>query len=212
MAEKKVTLKVLSQAGEEVSTVQVSGYVFAEKEATQAIHDAIVVYQANMRQDTAKTKKRGEVSGGGKKPWRQKGTGRARAGSTRSPIWVGGGTVFGPTGVQNHTIKQNRKEHNLALRSAWSSKVKDLVIVEKFEVEPKTKAFVKVLKDLKAAGKVLLVVSENNENLFRAASNIATLVITEWNNVSVYDLLYFDKIVMDKATLKVVEESLKEAK
>ena len=212
MAEKKVTLKVLSQAGEEVSTVSVSGHVFAEKEATQAIHDAIVVYQANMRQDTAKTKKRGEVSGGGKKPWRQKGTGRARAGSTRSPIWVGGGTVFGPTGVQNHTIKQNRKEHNLALRSAWSSKVKDLVIVDKFEVEPKTKAFVKVLKDLKAEGKVLLVVSEDNENLFRAASNIATLVITEWNNVSVYDLLYFDKIVMDQATLKVVEESLKEAK
>ena len=212
MAEKKITLKVLSQAGEEVSTVQVSGYVFAEKEATQAIHDAVVVYQANMRQDTAKTKKRGEVSGGGKKPWRQKGTGRARAGSTRSPIWVGGGTVFGPTGVQNHTLKQNRKEHNLALRSAWSSKVKDLVIVEKFEVEPKTKAFVKVLKDLKAEGKVLLVVSEDNENLFRAASNIATLVITEWNNVSVYDLLYFDKIVMDQATLKVVEESLKEAK
>ena len=212
MADKKITLKVLNQAGEQVSTVSVSGHVFAEKEATQAIHDAIVVYQANMRQDTAKTKKRGEVSGGGKKPWRQKGTGRARAGSTRSPIWVGGGTIFGPTGVQNHTIKQNRKEHNLALRSAWSSKVKDLVIVDKFEVEPKTKAFVKVLKDLKAAGKVLLVVSENNENLFRAASNIATLVITEWNNVSVYDLLYFDKIVMDKATLKVVEESLKEAK
>ena len=212
MADKKITLKVLSQAGEQVSTVSVSGYVFGQEEATQAIHDAVVVYQANMRQDTAKTKKRAEVSGGGKKPWRQKGTGRARAGSTRSPIWVGGGTVFGPTGVQNHTIKQNRKEHNLALRSAWSSKVKDLVIVDKFEVEPKTKAFVKVLKDLKAEGKVLLVVSEDNENLFRAASNIATLVITEWNNVSVYDLLYFDKIVMDQATLKVVEESLKEAK
>ena len=212
MAEKKITLKVLSQAGEEVSTVQVSGYVFAEKEATQAIHDAVVVYQANMRQDTAKTKKRGEVSGGGKKPWRQKGTGRARAGSTRSPIWVGGGTVFGPTGVQNHTIKQNRKEHNLALRSAWSSKVKDLVIVEKFEVEPKTKAFVKVLKDLKAEGKVLVVVSEENENLFRAASNIANVVLTGVDNVSVYDLLYFDKVVMDKATLKVVEENLKEAK
>ena len=212
MAEKKITLKVLSQAGEEVSTVQVSGYVFAEKEATQAIHDAVVVYQANMRQDTAKTKKRGEVSGGGKKPWRQKGTGRARAGSTRSPIWVGGGTVFGPTGVQNHAIKQNRKEHNLALRSAWSSKVKDLIIVDKFEVEPKTKAFVKVLKDLKAEGTVLVVVSENNENLFRAASNIANAVLTGVDNVSVYDLLYFDKIVMDQSTLKVVEENLKEAK
>ena len=212
MADKKITLKVLSQAGEEVSTVSVSGYVFGQKTATQAVHDAIVVYQANMRQDTAKTKKRDEVSGGGKKPWRQKGTGRARAGSNRSPIWVGGGTVFGPTGVQNHTIKQNRKEHNLALRSAWSLKVKGLVIVDKFDVEPKTKAVVKMLKDLKADGKVLIVLSEENENLVRAGSNIANAVLTSVDNVSVYDLLYFDKIVMDKATLKVVEERLEEAK
>ena len=212
MADKKITLKVLSQEGAEVSTVSVSSYVFGEKEATQAIHDAVVVYQANMRQDTAKTKKRGEVSGGGKKPWRQKGTGRARAGSTRSPIWVGGGTVFGPTGVQNHTIKQNRKEHNLALRSAWSSKVKDLVVVDSIKVEPKTKAVVKMLKDLKAEGKVLIVLSEDNENLLRAAGNIANAVCTAVDNVSVYDLLYFDKVVLDKATLKVVEERLEEAK
>lgn len=212
MADKKITLKVLNQAGEEVSTVSVSAHVFGEKEATQAIHDAVVVYQANMRQDTAKTKKRDEVSGGGKKPWRQKGTGRARAGSTRSPIWVGGGTVFGPTGEQNHKIKQNRKEHNLALRSAWSSMVKDLIVVDKLEVEPKTKALVKVLKDLKAEGKVLVVLSEENENLFRAGSNIANVVLTGVDNVSVFDLLYFDKIVLDKATLKVVEENLEEAK
>ena len=212
MADKKITLKVLSQAGAEVSTVSVSGYVFGQKEATQAVHDAIVVYQANMRQDTAKTKKRDEVSGGGKKPWRQKGTGRARAGSNRSPIWVGGGTVFGPTGVQNHTIKQNRKEHNLALRSAWSSKVKDLVVVDSIKVEPKTKAVVKMLKDLKAEGKVLIVLSEDNENLLRAAGNIANAVCTAVDNVSVYDLLYFDKVVLDKATLKVVEENLEEAK
>jgi len=212
MADKKITLKVLSQEGAEVSTISVSGYVFGQKEATQAVHDAIVVYQANMRQDTAKTKKRDEVSGGGKKPWRQKGTGRARAGSTRSPIWVGGGTVFGPTGVQNHTIKQNRKEHNLALRSAWSSKVKDLVVVDSIKVEPKTKAVVKMLKDLKAEGKVLIVLSEDNENLLRAAGNIANAVCTAVDNVSVYDLLYFDKVVLDKATIKVVEERLEEAK
>ena len=212
MADKKITLKVLSQEGAEVSTVSVSGYVFGQKEATQAVHDAIVVYQANMRQDTAKTKKRDEVSGGGKKPWRQKGTGRARAGSNRSPIWVGGGTVFGPTGVQNHTIKQNRKEHNLALRSAWSSKVKDLVVVDSIKVEPKTKAVVKMLKDLKAEGKVLVVLSEDNENLLRAVGNIANAVATAVDNVSVYDLLYFDKVVLDKATLKVVEERLEEAK
>ena len=212
MADKKITLKVLSLTGEEVSTVSVSGYVFGQKEATQAVHDAVVVYQANMRQDTAKTKKRDEVSGGGKKPWRQKGTGRARAGSNRSPIWVGGGTVFGPTGVQNHTIKQNRKEHNLALRSAWSSKVKDLVVVDSIKVEPKTKAVVKMLKDLKAEGKVLIVLSEDNENLLRAAGNIANAVCTAVDNVSVYDLLYFDKVVLDKATIKVVEERLEEAK
>jgi large subunit ribosomal protein L4 len=212
MADKKITLNVLSQAGEKVSTVSVSAYVFGQEEATQAVHDAVVVYQANMRQDTAKTKKRDEVSGGGKKPWRQKGTGRARAGSTRSPIWVGGGTVFGPTGVQNHTIKQNRKEHNLALRSAWSSKVKDLVVVDSIKVEPKTKAVVKMLKDLKAEGKVLIVLSEDNENLLRAAGNIANAVCTAVDNVSVYDLLYFDKVVLDKATIKVVEERLEEAK
>ena len=176
------------------------------------MHDAVVVYQANMRQDTAKTKKRDEVSGGGKKPWRQKGTGRARAGSTRSPIWVGGGTVFGPTGVQNHKIKQNRKEHNLALRCAYSSKVKDLIVVDSFKFnEKKTKNVVKMLKDLKAEGKVLIVLSEENDNLVYSASNIATACVTPVENVSVYDLMYFNKVVMDKATLKVVENSLEEA-
>ena len=208
----KIKLDVYSQAGAKVSTVEVSSYVFGQEENVQAMHDAVVVYQANMRQDTAKTKKRDEVSGGGKKPWKQKGTGRARAGSSRSPIWVGGGTVFGPTGVQNHTIKQNRKEHNLALRSAWSLKVKDLVVVDSIKVEPKTKAVVKMLKDLKAEGKVLIVLSEDNENLLRAAGNIANAVCTAVDNVSVYDLLYFDKVVLDKATLKVVEENLEEAK
>ena len=210
---KKISLDVYSQVGEKVSKVEVSEYVFGQKENVQVMHDAVVVYQANMRQDTSKTKKRDEVSGGGKKPWRQKGTGRARAGSSRSPIWVGGGTVFGPTGVQNHTIKQNRKEHNLALRCAYSSKVKDLIVVDEFKfAEKKTKNVVKMLKDLKADGKVLIVLSEENDNLVYSAGNIATACVTPVNNVSVYDLMYFDKVVMDKATLKVVENSLEEAK
>ena len=210
---KKISLDVYSQAGEKVSKVEVSEYVFGQKENVQVMHDAVVVYQANMRQDTAKTKKRDEASGGGKKPWRQKGTGRARAGSSRSPIWVGGGTVFGPTGVQNHTIKQNRKEHNLALRCAYSAKVKDLIVVDEFKfAEKKTKNVVKMLKDLKAEGKVLIVLSEDNENLVYSAGNIATACVTPVNNVSVYDLMYFDKVVMDKATLKVVENTLEEAK
>mgnify|MGYP003321484097 CR=1 FL=1 len=208
MADKKISLNVLSLAGEQVGTVEVSEKVFGQKEATQAMHDAVVCYQANMRQDTAKTKKRDEVSGGGKKPWRQKGTGRARAGSSRSPIWVGGGTVWGPTGEQNHTLKQNRKEHNLALRSAWSMKVKDIVVVDSLKVAKKTKEFVKTLKALKVAGKVLVVLSKENDDLLLAARNIKDLVVTCCCNVSVYDLMYFDKIVMEKETVKCIEEHL----
>src|SRR5574344_564414 len=119
MAVKKISVPVYSLAGEKVSELALEASVFGVKENKQVMYDAIKVYQSNMRQDTAKTKKRDEVSGGGKKPWRQKGTGRARAGSNRSPIWVGGGTVFGPTGVQSYKIKQNRKEHDLALKSAY---------------------------------------------------------------------------------------------
>lgn len=210
MADKKISLPVYSQAGEKLSTVSVSAENFGVEYNPQVVKDAIVVYQANMRQDTAKTKKRDEVSGGGKKPWRQKGTGRARAGSSRSPIWVGGGTVFGPTGIQDHTLKQNRKEHKLALRVMYSQKVKDLVVVDEIKfADRKTKNVVKMFKDLGVQGKVLVVVSDDkNENLIYGASNIAGCVVTPAWNVSVYDLAYFDKIVMDKATLKVVEETL----
>lgn len=213
MATKKITVPVYSQTGEQVSELALDASVFGVKENKQVMYDAVKVYQANMRQDTAKTKKRDEVSGGGKKPWRQKGTGRARAGSTRSPIWVGGGTVFGPTGEQNHKLAQNRKEHKLALRSAYSSKVKDLIVVDSIKLSKiSTKEVVKVLKDLKATGKVLLVLSENNEKLILSASNIANVVVTSVNNVSVYDLMYFDHIVADEKTIKLVEESLKEGK
>lgn len=210
MADKKISIPVYSQAGEKLSTVSVSAENFGVEYNPQVVKDAIVVYQANMRQDTAKTKKRDEVSGGGKKPWRQKGTGRARAGSSRSPIWVGGGTVFGPTGIQDHTLKQNRKEHKLALRVMYSQKVKDLVVVDEIKfADRKTKNVVKMFKDLGVQGKVLVVVSDDkNENLIYGASNIAGCVVTPAWNVSVYDLAYFDKIVMDKATLKVVEETL----
>ena len=213
MAEKKIVVPVYSQAGEKVSDLSLDASVFGVEENKQVVYDAIKVYQANMRQDTAKTKKRDEVSGGGKKPWRQKGTGRARAGSSRSPIWVGGGTVFGPTGDQNHKLSQNRKEHRLALRCAYSSKVKELVIVDAWKVgKISTKAMVKDLEALKATGKVLLVLSEDNEKLIKSCSNIASLVITSADNVSVYDLVYFDHIVTDVKTIKLVEDSLKEGK
>ncbi len=213
MAEKKIIVPVYSQAGEKVSELSLDASVFGVEENKQVVYDAIKVYQANMRQDTAKTKKRDEVSGGGKKPWRQKGTGRARAGSSRSPIWVGGGTVFGPTGDQNHKLSQNRKEHRLALRCAYSSKVKELIVVDAWKVSKiSTKAMVKDLVALKATGKVLLVLSEDNEKLIKSCSNIASLVITSADNVSVYDLVYFDHIVTDVKTIKLVEDSLKEGK
>lgn len=211
MAEKKISVAVYSQAGEKLSSVSLNSEVFGVEENKQVMHDAVLVYQANMRQDTAKTKKRDEVSGGGKKPWRQKGTGRARAGSTRSPIWVGGGTVFGPTGVQNHKIAQNRKEHKLALKCAYSNVVKEksLLVVDEFKFDTiKTKAVVKMLKDLNADGKVLIVLKDIDDNLILSAQNIKNVVVTAVDNVSVYDLLYFNKVVMDKDTVKLVEEAL----
>ena len=212
MAEKKLSVATYSQAGEKLSSVNLDASVFGVEENKQVMHDAVITYQANMRQDTAKTKKRDEVSGGGKKPWRQKGTGRARAGSSRSPIWVGGGTVFGPTGVQNHKIAQNRKEHKLALKSAYSVLVREgnLIVVDKFDFkEIKTKNVALMLKALKAEGKVLLVLQEPNDNLILSAQNLPNVVVTAANNVSVYDLMYFNKVVMEKETLKVVEEALK---
>ena len=121
MAEKTVSLKVINLKGEEAGTIKVSASVFGVKDANpQVIKDAVTVYQSNLRQATAKTKKRHEVHGTNKKPWRQKGTGRARSGDCKSPIWVGGGTVFGPDGNQNYKLSQNKKAHNLALRAVLS--------------------------------------------------------------------------------------------
>ena len=211
MATKKVSVAVVNMAGEKVESLSLNASVFGVEENKQVMHDAVLVYQANMRQDTAKTKKRDEVSGGGKKPWRQKDTGRARAGSTRSPIWVGGGCVFGPTGVQNHKLSQNRKEHKLALKCAYSAQAKNgLIVVDEFKFDSiKTKNVVAMLKALKADKNSLIVISDLDESLIASAANIANVVVTPVTNVSVYDLMYFDNVIMDKATVKMVEEALK---
>ena len=212
MSEKKtVSVKVLNMAGEEVGKLSLNGAVFAVEPHKQAMFNAVQVEQANQRQTTAKTKVRHEVSGGGKKPWRQKGTGRARAGSSRSPVWVGGGTVFGPVGNQNFTISQNRKEHQLALRSALSLKTpKDLVVVDEIKfAEKKTKEFVKMLQALKSEVKTLVVVTEIDENLFASVRNVNYAKVVTTDNVSVYDLLNADKLVISEAAVKVVEEALK---
>ena len=212
MAEKKsVSVKVLNMAGEEVSKMNLNAEVFGIEPHQQAMFDAVQVEQANARQATAKTKVRHEVSGGGKKPWRQKGTGRARSGSSRSPIWVGGGTVFGPVGNQNFKISQNKKEHKLALKSALSLKTKEgLVVVDeiKFE-EKKTKNFVNFLEALKVGTKALVVVDEITEELFASARNVGYAKVVTSDNVSVLDLLNVDNLVMSKASVKTIEEALK---
>lgn len=210
MAEKKtVSVKVYNIAGEEVSKVSLKTEAFGVEAHNQAMFDAVQVEQSNSRQATAKTKVRHEVSGGGKKPWRQKGTGRARAGSTRSPIWVGGGTVFGPVGNQNYKISQNKKAHKLALRSALSEKTKNgLVVVDDIKfAEKKTKAFLNMLSALKVGDKVLVVVDEIDENLYYSASNVAWAKLVTTDNVSVCDLLNVDTVVITK---KAVENLQKE--
>ena len=212
MAEKKsVSVKVLNMAGEQVKDLKLAGSVFAVEPHKQAMFNAVQVEQANSRPATAKTKVRHEVSGGGKKPWRQKGTGRARAGSSRSPIWVGGGTVFGPVGNQNFTISQNKKEHQLAVKSALSLKTpKDLVVIDEIKfADKKTKEFVKMLKAIKCEVKTLVVVNEIDENLFASVRNVAYAKVVTTDNVSVYDLLNADKLVMNEAAVKEVEEALK---
>lgn len=212
MAEKKsVSVKVVNKAGEEVKKLNLAGSVFAVEPHKQAMFNAVQVEQANSRQATAKTKVRHEVSGGGKKPWRQKGTGRARAGSSRSPIWVGGGTVFGPVGNQSFTLSQNKKEHQLALRSALSLKTpKDLVVVDEIKfADKKTKEFVKMLAAIKCEVKTLVVVSEIDENLFASVRNVAYAKVVTTDNVSVYDLMNAEKLVMSEAAVKEVEEALK---
>ena len=203
-----IELKVLSQTGKEVSTITLDKEVFGVEVNEQVMFDAVMTYLANRRQATAKTKKRHEVSGGGKKPFRQKGTGRARAGSSRSPIWVGGGTVFGPDGNQNLKIKQNKKEHKLALKSALTKQVNNLVVLDNLTVEGKTKEVVDVLKALNIANNKVLLVSED-EKVLQGSRNLNNVLVVSKNNISVYDLLNSETLIMVEADVKELEEGLK---
>ena len=211
MAEKKINVKVLNMKGEEVSKLGLSASVFGIEPHNQAMFDAVQVEQSNSRQATAKTKTRHEVSGGGKKPFRQKGTGRARAGTTRSPVWVGGGTVFGPVGNQNYKISQNKKEHALAVKSALSLKVKEgLIVVDEIKfTEKKTSNFVAMLDALQANKKTLVVVNELDENLVGSCRNVAYARVVTKDNLSVLDLLNADALVISLEAVKAVEEALK---
>lgn len=211
MAEKKtISAPVYNKAGEEVSKIGLKTEIWGIEPHEQVMFDAVQVYQSNLRQGTAKTKVRSEVSGGGKKPWRQKGTGRARAGSSRSPIWVGGGTAFGPDGRQNYKLSQNKGAHRLALKSALSIKTKNgLVVVDSLVMEQiKTKEFHTILKALKAETKALVVVSEFTLNVLASANNLNWVKVVTPENVSVYDLLNVDSLVIEKEAVKILEEAL----
>ncbi len=212
MATKKISLKVINQAGEEAGKVSLDNEVFGVEVNSQVMFDAVQVYQANMRQATAKTLNRSEVSGGGKKPWRQKGTGRARAGSNRSPLWRHGGIVFGPRGNQNFKLSQNKKAHALAVKSALTLKAqsKDIIVVDNLNFEaPSTKAAAEFLAKANAKAKTLIVIAEENDNLVASARNIPGVIVVKTNNLSVYDVLNTNSLVFTQDAIKAVEGDLK---
>ena len=202
--------QVLNLNGEKVRELALNDSVWAVEVNEPVMHDAIVLAQASMRQGTASTKTRSEVSGGGRKPYKQKGTGNARQGSTRSPQWPGGGIVFGPK-PRKYDKKQNRKERRLALKSALTSKLqgKELVIVENFNLESnKTKAFNEMLAKLNVNGKALLVTANENENLYLAARNNRKVAVMTVSEVNVLDLVAVDYLVIDESSVKALEEVL----
>ena len=202
--------QVLNQKGENVKELTLKDSVWNTEVNEAVMHDAIVLAQASLRQGTASTKTRSEVSGGGRKPYKQKGTGNARQGSTRSPQWPGGGIVFGPK-PRNYDKKQNRKERRLALKSALTSKFKDkeLVIVDTLALESnKTKEFNTMLNNLKIDGKALVVYGEDNENLFLASRNNDKVAVIAVNEINVLDLVAANYLLIDESSVKKIEEVL----
>ena len=202
--------QVLNQKGEKVKDITLKDSVWNIEVNEPVMHDAIVLAQASLRQGTASTKTRSEVSGGGRKPYKQKGTGNARQGSTRSPQWPGGGIVFGPK-PRKYDKKQNRKERRLALRSALSSKYQDkeLVIVDSLTLKDnKTKTFNQMLKDLKLDGKVLVVCDSDNDNLYLASRNNENVAVMLTEEINVLDLVATKYLLIEESSVKKLEEVL----
>ena len=202
--------QVFNQKGEKVKDLTLKDSVWNVEVNASVMKDAIVLAQASLRQGTASTKTRSEVSGGGRKPYKQKGTGNARQGSTRSPQWPGGGIVFGPK-PRNYDKKQNRKERRLALKSALTSKLKDkeLVVVDSLAMETnKTKDFNEMLKNLKVNGKAVVVYGEDNENLFLASRNNDKVAVLAADEINVLDLVAASYLLIDESSVKKIEEVL----
>lgn len=201
---------LLNQEGKKLGTVELIESIFGVEPNQQVLYDVVNAQRAAMRQGTQKAKTRSEVRGGGRKPWRQKGTGRARQGSIRAPHWRGGGVVFAPT-PRSYEVKVNKKVKQLALKSALSAKVIDnsIVVLDKLVLEShKTKEFANVLKALKIEGKVIFGVTEYNENIELASRNIPTVLVSNWDHVSVYDILNTQNLVLTQDALKSIEEVL----
>ena len=205
-----VNCKVKNWQGDEVGEVSVELEVAKEENASHIVHRALVRQMAMARQGTASSKTRSEVRGGGRKPWRQKGTGRARAGSSRSPLWRGGGVIFGPK-PRDFGTKMNKKERRLALRTALVSRLEDAVVVENFAeqiTQPKTKSVISALKTwgIDENSKILLIVTEIPENLHLSTRNIVNVKLLKAGNINVYDLLNANQVVITTDALTKIQE------
>ena len=199
---------VYNMQGKKVSDVELNEAVFGIEPNETIVHSVLVNYLANQRQGTQSTKTRAEVRGGGRKPWRQKGTGRARQGSIRAPQWVKGGIALGPK-PRSYKYTVNKKERRLAIKSLLSSKVleKELTVVDKLEVkEPKTKVMAQALTDLKVEGKTLIILADKNENVYLSSRNIEGVKTIQLNMINVFDLLNCSKLVLPLDTVKKLEE------
>ncbi len=201
------TVAVYNIEGKEVDKLELNDNVFGVEINEHLVHLAVVSQLANGRQGTQSAKTRSEVSGGGRKPWRQKGTGHARQGSTRSPQWTGGGVVFAPK-PRDYSMKMNKREKQIAMKSALTSKVQDakLVVVDAFNLdEIKTSKFAQILDNLKAP-KALVVTKDKDEKVVLSARNIPTVKTTMTNSLNVYDILKYDSLVLTKDAVAAIEE------
>ena len=205
-------ISVLNIKGEKVKDITLNEMVFGIEPNDAVLYDAITLARNNQRQASANTKTRSEVSGGGKKPWRQKGTGRARQGSTRAPHWYHGGVVFGPTPDRNYTKKMNKKERRLALKSALSYKLIDseMIVLDNLKLESaKTKEAIQILTNLKVnEEKTLIVVDKLEENLVLATRNLANIILLETEEINTLDVVAADRLVITEDAVKKIEEVL----
>jgi large subunit ribosomal protein L4 len=201
-------VSVYNMQGQEVGTIDLNDAVFGANVNENLLHMAVVQQLANNRQGTQKAKTRSEVSGGGRKPWRQKGTGHARQGSTRAPQWTHGGIVFAPV-PRDYSFKMNKKEKQAAIRSALTDRVQQnkVIVLDQLAMsEFKTKEFIKVMENLKAAGKTLVVTAEKDEHVVKSANNIPTVKTTLASQINVYDLMNAQTVILTKDAVAKLEE------